>query len=198
MKNILLALSLVAALIFAGCSQNRANPRDDNGANQTTATDQQNGNNDNMKGGASDKLAPSDEEFAQKAATGGQAEVALGQLASEKATSPKVKEFAQRMVSDHGQANQQLEQIAGNKKLDLPKMLPTEAQEEQDKLSKMSGAQFDKEYMRFMVEDHQKDAQEFQQAASSVTDNDLKQFATQTLPIIQEHLKMAKQMAGKK
>jgi putative membrane protein len=195
MKSTLLALSLMAALVFAGCSQNRANPRDDNGQNQSTAADQ---NNNNTSGGASDKLAASDEEFAQKAATGGQAEVQLGQLASEKATNPKVKEFAQRMVSDHGQANQQLQQIASNKKLDLPKMLPTEAQEEQDKLSKMSGAQFDKEYMRFMVEDHQKDVKEFQQAQSQISDNDLKQFASQTLPIIQDHLRMAQQLAGKK
>src|SRR5256714_1396570 len=168
MKNLFLALTLLASLIFAGCSQNRANPRDENGANQSTAADQQNAN-DNMKGGASDKLAPSDEEFAQKAATGGQAEVELGQLASEKASNPKVKEFAQRMVSDHGQAGQQLQQIAGNKGLELPKMLPTEAQEEKDKLSKLSGAQFDKEYMRFMVEDHRKDAQEFQKASTTVS-----------------------------
>src|SRR3954468_16534897 len=167
MKSIFLAITLMAALIVAGCSQNQASPRDNNGQNQSTAADQN--NNNDMKGGASDKLAPSDEEFAQKAAGGGQAEVQLGQLASEKATNPKVKEFAQRMVSDHGQANQQLEQIAGNKKLDLPKMLPTEAQEEHDKLSKLSGAQFDKEYMRFMVEDHQKDVKEFQQAQGQLS-----------------------------
>jgi putative membrane protein len=198
MKNILLAALLLAGLALAGCSQNRANPKGDNDNQNAAATSDQNNNTADQKGGASDKLASSDEGFAQKAATGGQAEVELGNLAMQKASSDQVKQFAQRMVTDHGQANQQLEQIASSKSLDLPKMLPTEAQEEHDKLSKMSGAQFDKEYMRFMVKDHQKDIAEFQKAMSDVQDNDLKQFISQTLPTMQEHLKMAQQMAGKK
>jgi putative membrane protein len=193
MKRLFLPTLLAAALVIAGCSQNRANPRNESGENQSTA------GQDNMGGQNSspNALNADDKGFAQKAATGGQAEVALGQLASEKATDPKVKEFAQRMVTDHGQANQQLEQIASKKELDLPKMVPTEAQEEHDKLAKLSGAQFDKEYMRFMVKDHQQDAEDFQKAQNEVADPDLKQFATQTLPIIQEHLKMAQQLAGR-
>jgi putative membrane protein len=192
MKTISLAVLLTAAMILGGCSQNQASPRNENGTNQSTGgMNEMNDQNKNAN------LTPQDKEFAQKAATGGQAEVALGQLAAQKASSQKVKDFAQRMVTDHGNAGQQLEQIAGNKNIDLPKMVPTEAQEEQDKLSKLSGAKFDKEYMRFMVEDHTKDVQDFQQAASSLSDNELKQFAQQTLPVIQQHLQMAKEIAGK-
>lgn len=193
MKKVLLPALLAAALV-SGCSQNRANPRNENGENQSTA------GQDNISGSntSPNSLNAQDKGFAQMAATGGQAEVALGNLALQKASSPKVKEFAQKMVNDHGQAGQQLQQIAGKKDFDLPNMVPTEAQEEQDKLSKLSGAQFDKEYMRFMVEDHQKDAQEFEKARNEVSDPDLKRFAVQTLPIIQEHLRMAQQIAGNK
>jgi putative membrane protein len=195
MKNNLVAALLLAGLALAGCSQNRANPKGEDD-NQNAATAEQRGTS--PRGGASDKLAPADEAFAQKAATGGHAEVELGNLAMQKASSNRVKEFAQRMVSDHGQANQQLEQIASNRNLELSKMLPTEAQEEHDRLSKMSGAQFDREYMRFMVKDHEKDVAEFQKAMNEVQDNDLKQFITQTLPAMQEHLKMAQELAGGK
>lgn len=196
MKNLFLAALLLAGLALAGCSQNRANPKGEDD-NQNAAPAEQ--RDTSPRGGASDKLAAADEQFAQKAATGSHAEVELGNLAMLKASSDRVKGFAQRMVSDHGQANQQLEQIASNRNFDLPKMLPTEAQEEHDKLAKLSGAQFDKEYMRFMVKDHQQDIAEFQKAMNEVQDNDLKQFISQTVPVMQEHLKMAQEIAsGKK
>ena len=194
MKRLFLPALLAAALVIAGCSQNRANPRNENGENQSTAG-QDSAGGSNI--GGANALNPEDKGFAQKAATGGQAEVALGNLALQKASDPKVKEFAQRMVSDHTNANQQLQQIAGKKDLDLPTMVPTEAQEEQDKLSKLSGKAFDKEYIRYEVQDHQQDVQDFQKAQSDVSDPDLKQFASQTLPIIEQHLKLAQQIEGK-
>jgi putative membrane protein len=198
MKNSLLAVLLLAGLVLAGCSQNRANPKEEGDNQNATTADNRGGENDQRSGGASDKLAASDEEFAHKAATGSKAEVELGNLALEKASSDRVKEFAQRMVTDHGQASQQLQQIASNRKLELPQMMPTEAQEQHDKLSRLSGAQFDREYMRIMVQDHQKDIAEFQKAMNEVQDNDLKQFIQQTLPTMQEHLKMAQEIAGKR
>lgn len=194
MKRLFLPALLAAVLVIAGCSQNRANPRNENGENQSTAGQDIPGGSNN---GNANALNPEDKGFAQKAATGGQAEVALGQLAQQKASSPRVKEFAQRMVADHTNANQQLQQIASKKDLDMPTMVPTEAQEEQDKLSKLSGKAFDKEYIRYEVQDHQQDVQDFQKAQNEVSDPDLKQFASQTLPIIEQHLKMAQQIEGK-
>ena len=194
MKRLFLPALLAAALVIAGCSQNRANPRNENGENQSTAGQDTAGGWNN---GGANALNPEDKGFAQKAATGGQAEVALGQLAQQKASDPRVKEFAQRMVADHTNANQQLQQIASKKDLDLPTIIPTEAQEEQDKLSKLSGKVFDQEYIRYEVQDHQQDVQDFQKAQNEVSDPDLKQFASQTLPIIEQHLKMAQQIEGK-
>ena len=66
-----------------------------------------------------------------------------------------------------------------------------------DKLSKLSGAEFDKEYMSEMVKDHENDAKEFQTQANEGTDPDIKAFAAKTLTIIQEHLKMARDVAKK-
>ncbi len=193
MKRLLLPALLAAALVIAGCSQNRANPRNENGENQSTA------GQDNAAGqnGSPNALNADDKGFAQQAATGGQAEVALAELAEQNAQSQQVKDFAKKMIDDHGQANQQLQQIASKKDLDMPTMVPTEAQEEKDKLSKLHGAAFDKEYMRYEVQDHKQDVQDFQKAQNEVSDPDLKQFASQTLPIIEQHLKLAEQMESK-
>ena len=137
------------------------------------------------------KLASSDRKFIMKAAEGGMAEVELGQLASQRASDPEVKQFAQRMVADHTKANDQLKQLAAGKNVPLPTDLPAAAKRERDKLSKLSGAQFDREYMRHMTSDHKKDTSEFRSAAKSAKDPDVKQFASTTLPTLEEHLQMA-------
>jgi hypothetical protein len=74
-------------------------------------------------GGAS-SLSSSDRNFIMKAAQGGMAEVELGQLASQRASDPQVKQFAERMVADHGKANDQLKQIASSKNVTLPTDVP--------------------------------------------------------------------------
>ena len=130
-----------------------------------------------------------------KAAEGGMAEVELGQLASQRATDPQVKQFAQRMVADHGKANDQLKQLASSKNVQLPTDLPASAKRERDRLSKLSGAQFDREYMSHMTSDHKKDTSLFRSTAKSARDADVKQFAAATLPTLEEHLQMAQSIA---
>ena len=146
------------------------------------------------KQGAS-TLSSSDRSFITKAAEGGMAEVELGQLASQKASDPQVKQFAQRMVADHGKANDQLKQIASSKNVQLPTDMPAAARRERDRLSKLSGAQFDREYMSHMTSDHKKDTSLFRSTARSAKDADVKQFASSTLPTIEEHLQMAQSIA---
>jgi putative membrane protein len=144
--------------------------------------------------GASDaKLSHGDREFIEDAAKGGLAEVQLGQLAAQKAENPDVKKFGQRMVDDHGKANDQLKQLASSKGLNLPTDLDRSARREHDKLSKLSGADFDREYMKHMVSDHKKDVKDFQKEAKSGKDADVKNFASSTLPTLQDHLQMAQQ-----
>lgn len=136
-------------------------------------------------------LAGADRNFVLEAAKGGMAEVELGNLAKDKAQNPDVKSFAQRMVDDHGKANDQLKSIASSKGVQLPTSLDKSAQSEKDKLNKLSGANFDREYMSHMVKDHKKDVKEFEKQAKNAKDSDVKNFAAQTLPTLQEHLKMA-------
>jgi putative membrane protein len=138
-----------------------------------------------------------DQHFMKEAAEGGMAEVELGQLAADKASSPDVKDFAQRMVKDHSQANDQLKQIATKKNVTLPTSPSAKDEMTKKKLSKMSGDGFDKAYMADMVKDHKKDIAAFEKESNSGQDPDVKQFATQTLPTLQDHLKQA-QMATPK
>jgi putative membrane protein len=140
---------------------------------------------------AAQSVSSGDKKFVEKAAEGGMAEVQLGQLAAQRAQSDQVKQFAQRMVSDHTAANDKLKQVASQKGIALPTDLDSSSRREYDKLQKLSGSKFDREYMSHMVSDHKKDVKEFQSEAKSAKDADIKSFASTTLPTLEEHLKLA-------
>jgi putative membrane protein len=146
---------------------------------------------------ASGQVSAADKTFMNKAAQGGMAEVQLGQLATQKGQSDDVKKFGQHMVDDHSKANDQLKSIAGQKGVTLPTDLNAKDQALKTKLDGMSGAQFDHAYMQAMLKDHKEDIAEFKKEASSGKDSDVKNFASQTLPTLQQHLQMAEQVAPK-
>jgi putative membrane protein len=98
-----------------------------------------------------------DTDFAVKAADGGMLEVQLAQLALTKASSSKVKEFAQKMIDDHSKANEELKSLAQTKNITLPTTLSDENQKDYNDLAEKSGAEFDKAYCDFMVKDHKDD-----------------------------------------
>lgn len=131
--------------------------------------------------------------FFEKAAIGGMTEVKLGELAAQKASSPAVKQFGETMVKDHGAANKELQQLAQQHRVKLPTALDREHQKTYDKLAKLSGSQFDREYMSYMVNDHKEDIELFEKQARKGDAADVKAFAEKTLPTLQEHLKMAQQ-----
>ncbi len=135
--------------------------------------------------------------FIEEAGRGGQAEVELGNLAQQKASSDDVKQFAARMVQDHSQANEKLKSIAQKEGVSVPTTLTAKDQALKDKLNGLSGSAFDKAYMEAMVKDHRHDVSEFQREANNATDPDLKSFASETLPTLQEHLKMARETLTK-
>jgi putative membrane protein len=132
-----------------------------------------------------------DETFVIKAAHGGMAEVDLGKLAVEKASSDDVKKFGQRMIDDHGKANEELKMLAQNKHITLPTDLDPHAKAMHDRLAKLSGPAFDRAYMQAMVIDHKKDVNEFRMEAKSGKDPDIKGWAAKTLPTLEEHLRLA-------
>ena len=135
-----------------------------------------------------------DKTFMKKAAEGGLAEVQLGQLAQQNGQSQDVKNFGQKMVTDHTKANDQLKQVASQEGVTLPTDVSSKDRAEYDRMSKLNGEAFDKAYARMMVSDHKKDVAEFQREANSGSDPQMKNFASQTLPTLQDHLRMAEQM----
>ena len=166
-----------------------ATPSGTSGMSDTSST--------GASGGTASSLSKEDKEFVMKAAQGGMAEVAMGNMAASKGTNPDVKAFGNQMVTDHGKASDELKQLATTKGLAMPTDIGHEFKEVSEKLSKKSGTDFDKAYMNDMVKDHEEDIKEFTKASEKSTDPDLKAWATKTLPTLKGHLEMAKAAALK-
>lgn len=137
---------------------------------------------------ASTPSAGSDTVFAQKAAVGGMAEVALGKMASGKGVDAKIKDFGNMMVMDHSKANTELMGIAKANNIKLPVVVDLEHKTKSDSLSKLSGKDFDKAYAAAMVADHQKTLALMQDEAQNGSDEKLKAFAAKTAPVVKQHL----------
>jgi putative membrane protein len=146
---------------------------------------------------AASALASADKAFVLEAARGGMAEVELGRLAAEKASNADVKQFGQRMVADHSKASDELKGLASQKNVTLPTEPDAKQKALQARLSKLSGDEFDKAYIQAMVADHNKDVAAFTRASKSAKDADLKAWAGKTLPTLQDHQKMAKDLSAK-
>ncbi|HEY8894713.1 MAG TPA: DUF4142 domain-containing protein [Niastella sp.] len=146
------------------------------------------------QGAASQSAGTLDERtrnFINEAAMGGMAEVELGKLAQDKAANPRVKNFGEMMVRDHSSANDDLKSIAQQKNAPIPADMGKH-KSHYDELSKKQGADFDKAYMKMMVNDHNEDISAFEKASQNATDPQVKNFATQKLPILRKHLDSAK------
>ncbi|HYG39661.1 MAG TPA: DUF4142 domain-containing protein [Cytophagales bacterium] len=137
--------------------------------------------------------AASDAEFMVEAAEGGMFEVEAARLAQSKASSQKVKDFAMHMEKEHSKANDELKALAAQKNVTLPKTLSNDKMEKIQELTNLSGTEFDKEYMDIMVEDHKKDVNTFESEAKGETQGEVEAWAAKTLPVLQNHLEMAKQ-----
>ena len=187
----MLTLGLLAlAPVYAQSSQAAGQSQGQSaGQSQGAAGHDQSSNSANRMG--------ADHSFVTKAAAGGIAEVKLGTLATQKASSADVKAFGQQMVDDHGKANAELKQLASSKGVTIPSDTDAHHQATYDRLSKLSGAEFDREYMKDMVSDHRKDVSEFRQESQSGSDPDVKAWAAKTLPTLEHHLQMAESTDAK-
>jgi putative membrane protein len=144
-----------------------------------------------------DAKAFDDAEFVKKAASGGMHEVELGRLAAKMAKMDDVKKFGQKMVEDHTKANMELMKIAKASRLEVPTKMMEKEQKEFDHFKTMKGEEFDKEYVSHMVKDHEMDVAEFTRASKEAKSAEIKEFAAKTLPTLQEHLKMVKELQEK-
>jgi putative membrane protein len=143
---------------------------------------------------AAQVLNNADQEFVKKAAIGGMAEVELGRVAMQRAARPAVRSFGERMVADHGRGNTELAALARSKGMDVSTTLDTTHQAMRDRLSGLSGADFDRAYMSEMVRDHTEDVALFESAAQTASDADVKAFAARSLPMLRDHLALARQI----
>ena len=143
------------------------------------------------------ELNAADQAFVTAAGQGGIAEVELGKLAEDKASNSSVKEFGKTMVADHSKVNDELKQTATKIGVNLPNDLSSKDKEEKAKLSKLSGAAFDKAYMSDMVVDHRADIAAFRREARRAGNENLKIFASNTLPKLRMHLRRAERTNSK-
>jgi putative membrane protein len=139
-----------------------------------------------------------DQRFVVSASALGIAEVNFGKLAATRASNPEVRKFAQEMVEQHTKANKELNDLAFNKKWSLAANVDRDHQAEYDRLSKLEGAEFDREYLKWQIKDHEQAISLFEDEAKNGDDAQLKEWCNKVLPHLREHLKTARKLAGVK
>lgn len=137
-------------------------------------------------------LSERETDFMVEAANGGLTEVELSRLAADKSSNQRVKDFAAMMITDHGNANSELTAFAQSKNVTLPDSLSRKSQGIKDDLAKKKGKDFDKAYMKVMLDDHQKVVSDFQSALTDIQNTELKTWVSNTLPVLQGHLDSAR------
>lgn len=141
---------------------------------------------------AQDKLSAQDRKFMMDAAKGGMMEVHMGKMGLDKGSSSGVKALSQRLIDDHSKGNDELMALAKQKGVTLPADGPSMP----SRLTSLSGADFDREFAKMAVSDHEKDIAEFEKEASSGTNGDVKAWASKTLPVLRAHLEAARALSG--
>lgn len=193
MKKEILAISAAGCLSLAmfGCSG--TSTKTTNAGNTAVVTDSNTTSAANTSGAVSDD----DREFFTKAAQGGLFEVKTAQMVAGKTQNAEVKAFAQRMITDHSKANDELKALAAKKGVNLPLDVSDDQREDYDELAKLTGAELDKKYVSAMVDDHDEDVEEFSEQAKDADDADLKAFVAKTLPTLQSHQTQIKEIKNR-
>lgn len=178
-------------------------------ASASTANAMPQGRQHTMQSGS---LSRADQQFLSKAVAGGQAEVEMARLAQTRAQNDEVKRFAARMVEDHTKVNDELRSLGSARGLSWlddgaasgaaaastaarPGHLASAAHRNMERLQNSTGANFDREFMKQMVADHKVAVGDFQHAAASAKDPELRSFAQKTLASLQDHLQQARRIS---
>lgn len=132
--------------------------------------------------------------FLVDVASGTMMEIRLGQYAAANAGSAAVKQFGQMMVSDHKKSDSLVSLMAQLKNIAIPNEPGDKHQQHINELSKKKGAEFDKDYMKLMIEDHEEDIKKFEEASKNAKDEDIRTFAANSLPVLKKHLEHAKKI----
>ncbi len=182
----------VAILALAACKQNRA---EDNmtapGLNATDNLDMT--ANATNAAAATTTVSAADQAFLTDAMKGDNSEVALGKLAQQKGAAQGVKDLGTMLVTDHGAHKTTLATLAGQTGVATTDDLKAEAKTEETKLNGLSGAAFDKEFVRATVEDHKKDIAAYEKEAKGT--GPVAEMAQTTLATLKKHLETAQKLA---
>ena len=146
---------------------------------------------------AENKLEHADTSFMKKVAENTKSELELATLAQQKAADPQVKEFAEKIMTDHQKAGEQLKEVAQKENVDLPDRKSSGETMEKGRLDRLNGADFDRAYMKHMVAEHEQDINDFRKEATNSKDDNVRKFASENLPVLQAHLKMARTINAK-
>ena len=142
-----------------------------------------------------DAAKPLDDNFLIKAASCGHAQIEIGKLADKRANSAKVKEFAAQMVRDHQACYDKLAETIKNRKIAIVSGFEKDAQADIDRLGKLQGAEFDREFLAYVIKTHEEGVAIFEAQANNGKNAEIRTFAAENLPKIQEHLKEAQALA---
>jgi putative membrane protein len=199
MKNSVFLSVVLAAAVSVGCNDNARTDVNEAGRNDSIGT----------SGDASNTVSAGDKSFFEDLTIAGMAEVELGKMAAMKGASAEVKKFGQMMVDDHTKAGDQLKALAAQHNVVLPTAVDDEHRELHDRLAKLSGVEFDREYINAMVDGHQDvldklgarvDSTNANAVAPEESDNvvtmGINRWAADAYPVVQRHLENAKMIDG--
>lgn len=187
MKKLSMASLIIGAIFFTSCNGNS----DSGNMNSDTTSSTMNTDTSKMMSSDTSQMTTVGDDakdFSKEAAQGGMMEVQLGQIAMKNGGSQAVKGFGKMMVDDHTQINNQLKDLASRKNVDIPTSVSDDQQKDIDKLSKETGKEFDKDYVKMMIKDHKDDIDAFKKAGDKISDSDYKSFIQNTVPTLQKHL----------
>ncbi len=142
------------------------------------------------------QASAADKTFVKAALKGGNAEIELGKLATQKGASDDVKQFGQQMVDDHGRLGDQMKSVAGQIGVEPPTTLTPMDKALEVRLQALSGDDFDKAYIKAMLKDHEKDLAAFQKEANTGTSSAVKDAAAQGQQVVSAHLDMIREIAA--
>jgi putative membrane protein len=172
-------------LIIAGCQQTGQNVQAAREANTDTG--------DRTKAVLND----AEKNFLKKAEEVDIRQRNVGRVMLEKSQNKDVKDYAQMLVDDHSKNLRDVVDLMNQKGLAQPKDLPEVKHEAVDKLNAMSGPELDREFVKMMLDDHQKDVSEFRNEANTAQDKDVKDYATRTVSMLEKHLQKAQELQSK-
>jgi putative membrane protein len=135
-----------------------------------------------------------DQTFVRRATRGGAAEIELARLAEQKTRSEPVRQFAQQLIKDQSQANDALGRLAEEDGVPAPEQLDAEHRSIRDALSSLGGPEFDIEYLRTQVQNHQRMVQLLEYEIGSGADAQVRDFASGALRKVFMHLAMARDL----